>query len=67
MANTTYPDITVQLSGTDGNAFSVIGKVQKAIRSAEGVDAARRFSEEAMQAGSYDELLQFCMSTVNVE
>jgi len=67
MANTTYPDITVQLSGTDGNAFSVIGKVKKAIRSAEGSDAARRFSEQAMQSGSYDELLQFCMSTVNVE
>lgn len=67
MVEITYPDITVQLSGTDGNAFSVIGKVQKAIRSAEGVDAARRFSEEAMQSGSYDELLQFCMSTVNVE
>tara|TARA_R100000152_G_C6741663_1_gene165457 strand:+ start:80 stop:283 length:204 start_codon:yes stop_codon:yes gene_type:complete len=67
MAGITYPDITVELTGTDGNAFSVIGKVQKAIRRAEGVDAARRFSEEAMQSGSYDELLQFCMSTVNVE
>jgi len=67
MAGITYPDISVELSGTDGNAFSVIGKVQKAIRNAEGVDAARRFSEEAMQSGSYDELLQFCMSTVNVE
>jgi hypothetical protein len=63
----TYPDISVQLSGTDGNAFSVIGKVQKAIRNSEGSDAARRFSEQAMQSGSYDELLQFCMSTVNVE
>ena len=67
MAGITYPDITVELTGTDGNAFSVIGKVQKAIRRAEGVDAARRFSEQAMQSGSYDELLQFCMSTVNVE
>jgi hypothetical protein len=67
MANTTYPSINVQLSGTDGNAFSIIGKVQKAIRSAEGADAARKFNEQAMQSGSYDELLQFCMSTVNVE
>jgi len=59
-------DIDVQLSETDGNAFAIIGRVKKAIQKEAGVDAARRFSEQAMLSESYDDLLQFCMRTVNV-
>lgn len=66
MSDVTYPDITVELSGQDGNAFAIIGRVSKAITKEEGKDAARRFSEQAMLSESYDDLLQFCMSTVNV-
>ena len=29
-----YPDIEVQLSGTDGNAFSILGKVRTALKKA---------------------------------
>tara|TARA_R100000152_G_C6778755_1_gene209694 strand:- start:1138 stop:1341 length:204 start_codon:yes stop_codon:yes gene_type:complete len=66
MSNVTYPDVTVQLSGTDGNAFAIIGKVSKAIRSEVGAEEAKKFSSEVLNSESYDDLLQFCMRTVNV-
>jgi hypothetical protein len=52
-----HPDITVELIGTDGNAFSVLGKVKQAMKRA-GVDPAEisDFFEEA-RAGDYDHLL----------
>ena len=59
-----FPDIEVQLSGEDGNAFSIIGRVSKAIRRAEGNEEADKFSHEAMTTHSYDELLQLVMRTV---
>ena len=59
-----YPDIEVQLSGEDGNAFFIISRVCKALRhggvSKEEVDA---FSAEAM-SGDYDHVLQTAMATV---
>ena len=62
-----YPDITVQLTGTNGNAFAVMGSVRKAMRrndvSPEDIDA---FMKEAM-SGDYDNLLSTCMKYVNVE
>ena len=62
-----YPDITVQLTGTDGNAFAVLGKVLKALRQA-GVSEVERdaFKQEAT-AGTYDELLQTVMQWVQVD
>lgn len=61
-----YPNIEVRLSGTDGNAFSIIGKVSRVLRQA-GVcaDEIKAFREEAM-AGDYDALLRACMSWVAV-
>jgi hypothetical protein len=35
---TKYPDVTVRLSGEDGNAFLIIGRVSRALRRA-GVPA----------------------------
>ncbi len=62
-----YPDITVQLTGQDGNAFMVLALVEKAMRKAglskEEIDEYRK---EAM-AGDYDNLLVVSMQTVNVE
>ena len=66
MADTTYP-VTVELVGTDGNAFALIGRVQKAIRREVGTEQATAFAAEAMEQGSYDELLRFIMQTVEVE
>lgn len=61
-----YPDIEVQLTGHDGNAFMVLGLVQQALREAE-VDKDERdaFMEEAT-ASDYDNLLQTAMRWVAV-
>ena len=62
-----YPEIVVQLSGQDGNAFMILGLVGKALRQA-GVSQEERsqFQKEAI-SGDYDHLLQTCMNWVTVE
>ena len=61
-----YPEIEVQLTGGDGNAFAVLGAVTKALKHA-GIDKEERdeFMAEAM-AGDYDHLLQTAMKWVDV-
>lgn len=61
-----YPDIEVTLSGRDGNAFAVLGAVQRGLRNG-GIDQAEveRFYAEAT-AGDYDNLLRVCMAWVTV-
>ena len=56
-----YPDITVTLTGHDGNAFAVLGRCREAARDA-GLpeDEVANFMAEAM-AGDYDHLLQTAM------
>lgn len=58
--------VEVELSGNDGNAFAIIGRVQRALKQAgaskEELD--RYFTEST--AGSYDELLQVAMEWVEV-
>ncbi len=63
-----YPDITVQLSGEDGNALYILGRVGRALRRA-GIsnDEIEAFYKEAQEQPSYDALLQFVMKTVDVE
>lgn len=65
--NVKYPDITVDLSGEDGNAFSILGRVRRALRRA-GVanDEIETFSNEAT-SGDYDHLLQTVMKWVETE
>lgn len=61
-----YPDIKVQLVGSDGNAFAIIGKVQGALRRAKvSQDDIKAFQREAM-SGDYNHLLQTCMAWVDV-
>jgi hypothetical protein len=57
---------TVKLIDTDGNAFSIIGRVKEALRKA-GADKEYvfRYQEEAM-AGTYDNLLCVTMDYVHV-
>jgi hypothetical protein len=58
---------TVKLTGSDGNAFAVIGKVRRALKDAGWtVEQIKAFSEEAM-AGDYDHVLQTCMKYADVE
>lgn len=61
-----YPDIEVELIGKDGNAFYILGAVQKALRNA-GVSAEEiaKYGEEAT-AGDYNHLLRTTMEWVEV-
>lgn len=61
-----YPGVEVQLSGEDGNAFVIIGRVSGALRREVSAEEASRFSNEAMDVGSYDALLQLAMRWVTV-
>lgn len=67
MKNEALYDVTVQLSGEDGNAFAVLGRVQAGLRRAGATqEAIKDFVAEAT-AGDYDHLLRTCMKWVNVE
>ena len=65
MSDIKYPDIEVQLSGGDGNAMAIIAPVARAIRDAQGPEAASVFADEAMPA-DYDNVLQIAMRWVDV-
>lgn len=61
-----YPNVEVQLTGEDGNAFFIIGKVQKALRRAgAGADEIKAFVDEAM-SGNYNNVLRTAMKWVKV-
>jgi hypothetical protein len=61
-----YPDVEVQLIGMDGNGFSIMGRVVKALEE-NGVTKkeTRKFMDECM-SGDYDHLLQTCIKWVSV-
>ncbi len=59
-------DAVVQLSGEDGNAFAILGRVQRAIRKSNHPELAAQFLQEAM-SGDYDNLLVTCMRYVDVQ
>ena len=66
MSEVKYPEIEVQLTGEDGNAFAIMGAVSKALRrngvSKEEID---RYMAESM-SGDYDNLLRTAIKWVNV-
>jgi hypothetical protein len=66
MSDVKYPDVHVQLTGRDGNAFAVIGAVSAALKRAGHRDAAETFANDAMDSSSYDALLALAMRTVAV-
>jgi hypothetical protein len=60
-----YPDICVQLSGEDGNAFAILGRTTAALRSAGlGQEEIDQYYTEAT-SGDYDHLLQTTMRWVD--
>ena len=62
----THPDVVVQLTGRDGNVFSIIGRVAQALRAHGHSDAAAAFATTAGSCGSYEEVLRLVMRTVTV-
>lgn len=59
-----YPNIEVDLVGEDGNAFAIIGRVQRALRHAGVPDEEVRLFRDQAMAGDYDHLLTTCMDWV---
>jgi hypothetical protein len=66
MSEIKYPEIKVQLTGQDGNAFAIMGAVQKALRKA-GVPQTEldEYYREST-SGDYDGLLRTAMRWVSV-
>jgi len=62
-----YADVEVPLTGTDGNAFAIIGSVARALRLVHGEAAASAYVAKASAVGSYDGLLALTMQTVQVQ
>ena len=60
-----YPHITVQLTGHDGNAYAIIGRIAQALRREAGTHAADMFTEAAFACTSYDDLLALATRTVD--
>ena len=57
---------TVKLTGNDGNAFAVMGQVQRALKKAGyPKEEVEKYLEESM-SGDYNNLLQVAMKWVNV-
>ena len=61
-----FPDVKVQLTGTDGNALSIVARVRRALEG-NGVhdDECERFVREAL-SGDYDKVLATACKWVNV-
>lgn len=62
-----HPDVLVPLVGESGNAFAILGRVQKELRRG-GIEPEeiQEFVREAT-AGDYDHLLHTVMAWVNTE
>jgi hypothetical protein len=65
--NNNLPRPKIKLSGTDGNAFAILGKVGQALRKAGWTpDQVTKFHDEAT-SGDYNHLLATCMKYLEVE
>jgi len=56
----------VKLTGYDGNAFSIIGRVSEALKKAGQTDKAEEFQRKAFASPSYDALLNLTHDYVRV-
>lgn len=63
--NVRYPDVKVELTGHDGNAFAILGAVARGLKRAGHADAVVEFTAEAV-SGDYEHLLQTTMRWVVV-
>ncbi len=57
---------TVNLIGTDGNAFSIIGRVKEALRKAGADEEYVKNCQIEATSGNYDHLLVVTLGYINV-
>jgi hypothetical protein len=60
-----FPHVHVKLSGEDGNAFAILGRVTRAMRQAGISPAEIKAFQTAATSGNYDHLLQMVMRYVS--
>jgi hypothetical protein len=63
----THNKPAVQLSGEDGNVFSIISKCARALGKAGYPEIKKEFQEKAFAASSYDAVLRLAMEYCDVE
>lgn len=64
--NAPLTDAVVVLTGTDGNAFAILGKMRRAILKSNHPELIDQFMADAT-SGDYDHLLAICFRYVTVE
>lgn len=65
--NPRFPNVVVELSGTDGNSMAILSKARRALRSGgASLEECDEFVNEAL-SGDYDNVLQTCMRWMQVE
>lgn len=65
-SRTPLTDAVVELTGTSGNAFAILGRVRSAILKSNHPELADRFVRDAT-ASDYDHLLTTCFVYVTVD
>lgn len=67
MTTPKFPNIRVAMVGEDGNAFAILGRVQRAMRKGGcSADEVKAFLDEAT-SGDYNHLLNAVMKTVDID
>lgn len=66
MTTPRYPAVKVRLTGTDGNAYAILGKVSAALRRAGVTEGEVKAFNDAAMSGDYDQLLITCTQWVEV-
>lgn len=66
MSEIRYPDVGVQLTGEDGNAMFVIGRVTKELRRAKVPNSEISAFVDEATSGDYDNVLTTAMQWVSV-
>lgn len=61
-----YGNVTVQLTGQDGNAFAIIANVASALRAEVGEDESHAYVRAAYECPTYTDLLVLTQETVHV-
>lgn len=65
-ASARYPHIVVQLTGEDGNAFAILGSMDRAFRDADFSQEVRDEFRKQATSGDYEHLLRTCAEWVTV-
>jgi len=60
-----YPNIIVQLTGNDGNAYAIIGRVSQAMRKAGVANTEIEAFQKEATSGDYNTLLATAMQWVD--